>query len=173
MIINLMWRCCRAVDNLNKYIGLGLRWVGFVLVFILCYEVIARGVFNRPTEWAHEGSQYVFGLYFAVAGGFAMWYGGMVNVDILLKQLRPRARAGLQAATAIVTLIFLFAMVYVGSRETVISIMENEKSFTAWGPPIWPLKLLVFVGSLLLLLQSLANMTRDIILAATGKEPPK
>lgn len=173
MAVNLLWRCCHAVDMMNKYVGLVLRWVGFAIVFILCYEVIARGVFNRPTEWAHEGSQYVFGIYFALAGGFALWYGGMVNVDILLKQMRPRIRAMVQAMTAIVTLIFLFAMVYVGSRETVISILENEKSFTAWGPPIWPLKMMVFLGSLLLLLQSLANMTRDIILAATGKEPSK
>jgi TRAP-type mannitol/chloroaromatic compound transport system permease small subunit len=148
-----------------------LRWFVFGMVVILCYEVILRGIFDNPTLWAHESSQYVFGFYFALGGGFALWYGGMVRVDILIKRFRPRTRAIIESVTAIVTLVFLLAMVGKGAELAVHSVAINETSFTPWGPPIWPLKIIVVVGAFLLLIQVLANLTRDIILGATGKEP--
>jgi TRAP-type mannitol/chloroaromatic compound transport system permease small subunit len=45
-----------------------------------------------------------------------------------------------------------------------------EVSFTDWGPPLYPVKFTVFLGSLLLLLQGVANFIRDFYFAATGSE---
>jgi len=171
LLLLKLWRCCRVVDKINEYSGLFLRWFVFGMVIILCYEVILRGIFNNPTLWAHESSQYVFGFYFALGGGFALWYGGMVRVDILIKKLKPRVRAIIEACTGIVTLIFLLAMVGKGTELAIHSVKINETSFTPWGPPTWPLKIIVVVGAFLLLIQAVANFTRDTILATTGKEP--
>lgn len=141
------------------------------MVGILCYEVILRGIFNNPTLWAHESSQYFFGFYFALGGAFSLWYGGMVRVDILIRRFKPRTRAIIEALTSIVTLVFLMALVGKGTDLMIYSVQINETSFTPWGPPTWPLKIIVVVGSFLLLCQAIANLTRDTILATTGKEP--
>ncbi len=37
-----------------------------------------------------------------------------------------------------------------------------ERSPTAWRPYLWPIKLIMFVGFLLMLLQSIAALIRDI-----------
>ena len=169
-LVKFLWRCCSIVDNISKYTGLVLRWIVFGMIGILCYEVILRGVFNNPTDWAHESSQYFFGLYFAVGGAFSLWHGGMVRVDILIKRFKPRTRAIIEAVTGIVALVFLVAMTGKGADLALYSIKINETSFTPWGPPIWPLKIIVVVGAFLLLIQVIANLTRDTILATTGKE---
>jgi TRAP-type mannitol/chloroaromatic compound transport system permease small subunit len=45
------------------------------------------------------------------------------------------------------------------------SLQQGEGTGTPWNPPIWPVKLAIPVAALLLLLQGIANLLRDIGLA--------
>jgi len=46
------------------------------------------------------------------------------------------------------------------------SIQQGETTGTPWSPPIWPVKLAIPVAGLLLLLQGIANLLRDLGIAA-------
>ena len=60
-----------------------------------------RGAFNAPTIWAHESTQYFFAVYFTLGGAYALKLGSMVNVDVLVKGMKPRARAILDGVTGL------------------------------------------------------------------------
>jgi len=141
------------------------------MVAIFCWEVLLRSVLNAPTIWAHECSQYFFAVYFALGGAYALKLGGMVNVDLLVKRLKPRTRAIVDAVMGIVTFIFLVGLAGKGIELALNSIRINETSQTVWGPPIYPLKIIVVVGAVMLLIQAMAKFIRDIAASKSGKTP--
>ena len=50
------------------------------------------------------------------------------------------------------------------------SLAGLEHSHSAWDPPIYPVKLMIPLGAMLLLIQGMAKLIRDITAAVTGKE---
>ncbi|MBA7651036.1 hypothetical protein ES703_58851 [subsurface metagenome] len=164
-----MRRCCATIDSISEFTGKLLSWVVLVIVAIFCWEVLLRSVLNAPTIWAHECSQYFFAVYFALGGAYALKLGGMVNVDILVKRLKPRTRAIVDTAMGIITFIFLVGLAGKGIELALYSISINETSQTVWGPPIYPLKIIVVLGAALLCLQAVAKFIRDIAAIKSGK----
>ncbi len=164
-----LWRCCDAVDGFSESTGKLLSWLILAVVTVLCGEVLLRSVFNSPTIWAHECSQYIYGVHFLLGGAYALKFGSMVNVDILVNRLKPRPRAIVDGVTGIVTLLFLLTLIWKGTDLALYSIKINEMSQTLWGPPIYPLKIMVVVGALFLGMQALAKLIRNIIFGISGE----
>ena len=65
------------------------------------------------------------------------------------------------------TIFVLYAgtLVWIGWDMAWASIQQGETTGTPWNPPIWPVKLAIPVAGLLLLLQGIANLLRDLGIA--------
>lgn len=57
------------------------------------------------------------------------------------------------------------ALIWVGSTLAWTSFLQAEGTGTPWNPRIWPVKLAIPLAGLLLLLQGIANLLRDLGLA--------
>lgn len=88
-----MQKVLKLIDRINEYTGKTVSFLVILMVFIILYEIVARYIFNRPTIWAHELSQMVFGTYVMLLGGFLLVNDGHVNVEILYRKFSPRLRA--------------------------------------------------------------------------------
>ena len=55
-----------------------------------------------------------------------------------------------------------------GVSSLIYAITYGEKSFSSWAPLMWPIKMIMTIGLILMLLQFIANFFRDIA-AARGK----
>ncbi|MBI2000998.1 MAG: TRAP transporter small permease subunit [candidate division NC10 bacterium] len=161
---------CRLVDAASEYTARVAIWGVLALVFILTWEVLLRSLFNMPTIWAHESTQYFFGFYFALGGAYCLKMGGMVRVDTVIRLFRPRTRAVIEGVTGLVALIFMTALVWTGVEVAWDSIINNERSISPWGPPIYPLKIIAVLGSVLLGMQSIVKFLRDLAFGLLGKE---
>lgn len=161
---------CRLVDAVSEYTARVAIWGVLALVFILTWEVLLRSLFNMPTIWAHESTQYFFGFYFALGGAYCLKMGGMVRVDTVIRLFRPRTRAVIEGVTGLVALIFMTALVWTGVEVAWDSIIYNERSISPWGPPIYPLKIIAVLGSVLLGMQSIVKFLRDLAFGLLGKE---
>jgi TRAP-type mannitol/chloroaromatic compound transport system permease small subunit len=51
-----------------------------------------------------------------------------------------------------------------------LSVSSGEYSQSTWGPPVWPVRLTIPLGALLILLQGVTKYIRVIITVVTGKE---
>lgn len=163
-------RACRLVDDISEYAARATLWAVLVLVFIFCWEILLRGVFNRPTIWAHELSQYVFGLYFSLGAAYCLKTGAMVRVDLIVTRFKPRTQAVIEGVTGLVALIFMAALIWTGVEVAWDSIIYNEHSITPWGPPIYPLKIILVAGSALLGMQCIAKLIRDLAFGIFGRK---
>ena len=88
-----------------------------------------------------------------------------LNVDLLHSHLKPRKRAALDIVTSVVFFIFTLALLWFGIDMAQESMSSWETSYSAWNPPIWPVKLAIPIGTGLLVLQGLVKLLEDIAVA--------
>ncbi|MDD4859562.1 MAG: TRAP transporter small permease subunit [Dehalococcoidales bacterium] len=158
------------IDSLSKWSGVILAPLVLVYLSIIVYEIVSRYVFNSPTRWAHELGTYIFGAQFILAGAYCFWRGGFVNVEILYEKLSKRGKATMDTFMYALPLFICAVMIKYGWSFFLAAAKINEHSNTTWGPPLYPLRLMIPVGAALLLLQTTVKFVRDIHLAITGKE---
>ena len=120
--------------------------------------------------WVHETSNYLFGAFFVLGGAYTLRHKAHVNVEILHVRLPLRIRAVADIFTASIFFLVVGCIFWYGIKLAAISVAAMEISHTVWGPPVWPIKIIVPVGAFFILLQGLAKLIRDIQTLATGKE---
>lgn len=151
----------RAVETMSIVSGRILAWWTVLAVAIITLEVVLRYVFNRPTNWAHESMTLIFAMQYILCGAYAHLTKSHVRVDVIYQSLSERNRARMDALTALLFFFYIGVMTWTGWWLYWDSQLMWEVSFTDWGPPMYPVKFTVFLGSLLLLLQGFANFVRD------------
>jgi TRAP-type mannitol/chloroaromatic compound transport system permease small subunit len=151
-----------AIDNLSRVIGEFIAYWAVLAVFAYYYEVIARYVFNSPTNWVHESMFLMFGMQYMLAGAYAYRDETHVRVDIIYSHLSLRGRAICDLITSFFFFLFAGTMLFTGWRFASDAIAVGETSFTEWGIQYWPVKLAIPIGAALLVLQGVSRVARDV-----------
>ena len=152
----------KFVGTLNNFSGTFVAYWSVIAVFVYYYEVIARYVFNSPTNWAHEGMFLMFGAQYLLAGGFCLREDAHVRVDVFYSKFSKKGKALVDVMTSV--FFFIFTISLLGSGWTFFndSFEVREVSFTEWGIQYYPIKLTLAVGAALLILQGVSRLLFDI-----------
>ena len=118
-----------------------------ISVFVYYYEVIARFVFNSPTNWVHESMFLMFGMQYMLAGAYAYRDDQHVRVDVFYAKFSPRGKAIADIITSVFFFIFIGTMLWTGWRFAGDAVSVGEHSFTEWGVQYWPVKLTIPIGA--------------------------
>jgi len=160
----------KLIDRINEKIGQAVSTLIILLGMVILYEIIARYLFNRPTIWVHETAQMIFGAYAILLGAYALRRGAHVNVDILYGRFNPRTRAVIDLFTWLLFYFFCGLILVKGWDMAWYSYQIGETESTSFAPPLYPIKMMIPLGALLILLQGLTKTVKDFILAFRGKE---
>ncbi|MEW8012724.1 MAG: TRAP transporter small permease subunit [Candidatus Thiodiazotropha sp.] len=152
----------RVISRINGLAGEFVAYWSVIAVFVYYYEVIVRYVFNSPTNWAHESMFLMFGMQYLIAGGFVLREGAHVRVDVIYNKLSNRTKAVVDLFTSIFFFIFMLTLLVTGWTFFYDSYEVNEVSISEWGIQYWPIKLALSLGALLLLIQGVAQLLKDI-----------
>ncbi|MGD8429763.1 MAG: TRAP transporter small permease subunit [Ectothiorhodospiraceae bacterium] len=160
---NVLKTYVRWVDAFNRAVG---RFVMYVLLFammgILLYSTIAGPVFDRYPIWSVEMAQFVMAAYYLLGGGYSMQLQGHVRMDVLYSRWSPRTQAMINTVTNLL-LIFYLVILLSGAVSGIDYALEyNQRNYTAWAPPLAPIKIIMGIGILMMLLQSLSTVVKDI-----------
>ncbi len=158
----------RLIDRINQFSGNFVAYWSVIAVFVYYYEVVARYVFNSPTNWAHESMFLMFGMQYLLAGGFVLAQDGHVRVDVFYVRFSDRVKSMVDVATSVFFFIFAIALVWTGWIFFSDAFAVREVSFTEWGIQYWPVKLAIPLGALLLLLQGAARLYKDVAFLLHG-----
>lgn len=163
-------RLLRIMDHISNWSGKIASFLILAMIVIVGYEVVLRYVFDRPTLWAHESAQFVFGAMSIMGGAYVLYRGAHVKMDVVYSRCSPRKKAILDLITAPIFFCFAVVLLWTSGEIAWESLQELERSNSQWRPPIYPIKMLIPVAALLLLLQGIAKFVRDIFTGITGKE---
>lgn len=157
-------RITDAIEWLNVRVGEYVSYWAVIAVFAYYYEVLARYLFNSPTNWVHESQFLMFGMQYLLSGAFAYKLDQHVRVDVLYAKLSPRKQAICDIVTSVFFFIFIGTMLWTGTRFAWDAIHVDEHSFSEWAVQYWPIKLAIPVGAALILLQGIAKLIKDILI---------
>lgn len=152
------------IDKISNFTGVFIALWTITAVVAYAYEVLMRYVFNMPTIWVHEASFLLFGMQYLMTGAYALLHGSHVRVDILYVKLPPRGRAGMDIFTSVFFFIFAIALMGTSWGFFISSYGMHEISLETWGIQYWPVKLLMFVGAVLITLAGISKLIKDILL---------
>ena len=156
-------RVTDAIEMVNVKAGEFVAWWSLIAVFVYYYEVIARFVFNSPTNWVHESMFLMFGMQYMLSGAYAYREDQHVRVDVIYAKFSPRGKAIADIVTSVFFFIFIGTMFVTGIRFAADAVNAREVSFTEWGIQYWPVKLAIPIGAALLLLQGVAKLLKDVL----------
>jgi len=160
----------RTIDRINDRVGAVLCYIVIFLMLITVYDVVARYVFNRPTKWAYAINVFLMGTMIPMGAGYVLLHRSHVAVDIATRHLSDRGRAVMDLVTSPLVFVFCLVLIWKGWDLAWESLKMLE---TARGMlleiPLYPLKIFVVVGGVLLFLQVIAKFIRDLNTARTGK----
>lgn len=160
----------KLIDIVNEYIGKAASFLVLILVGIIVYEIFVRYILNSPTIWAHEVSQMIYGTYIIILGGFLQQRKGHVNVEILTDHFSARTRAIINCFTWLLFFAFCIVLLWKGWVTAWDSFEARETDSTVFAPPLYPIKMMIPLGALLMLLQGITHYIGYLRLAITGKE---
>lgn len=153
-----MLAAAAAVTALNRTLFRVVKWLVFVIVVLMLWEVVSRYAFNAPTGWGPELATLLFGPYFLLGGPWLLHVGGHVAVDILSAKAGPRTGTVLAAIAAVMALVFGAILTWFALPLAWQSWSYGETSFSAWNPVIWPAKAMLPLATILLSLQAAADL---------------
>jgi TRAP-type mannitol/chloroaromatic compound transport system permease small subunit len=160
-----------SIERLSEWSGRVTAFLLLALAGVIGYEVTVRYGFDSPTIWGTQLAQMLFGTYVVLGGAYALRYRVHVNMDAIYARFSPRTKAIVDLVTS---MAFFFAIAFLLWQGVILgweATMKWETSVvTTWRQPIWPVKLMIPIGALLIFLQGLAKFIRDFCLAITGKE---
>ena len=159
---SVLAQCCARIDQINTWVA---RFWGASIVLVtaaILYEVVARGLFGQATIWVNETTVYLSAVTYLLAGGYALLRRGHVRIDLIYGMLTPRARTGADMIGFVCFALYVGALIWVGSEMAWSSFQQSEGTGTPWNPPIWPVKMAIPIAGLLLLLQGIANLVREL-----------
>ncbi len=151
-----------SIDKINEWIGRIVSFMVPIIIGITVYEVVLRYVFNSPTIWVHETSDHLFAFSFLLGGAYTFSQGGHVKVDVLYNHLSTRSKAVLDICTSFFFFLFICLLLWKGGEMAWESVRLLERSQTPWGPYVFHVYLAVPFAALLMLLQGLAFLIRDV-----------
>jgi len=152
----------KYVDALNRLVGKFSMYLMFGMMLILLYASISRSLLNSPVVWAVEMAQFTMAAYYMLGGGYSVILRGHVRMDVLYSNWSPKTRAIVDSFTAFFLLFYLVLLLYGGISSTAYSLEYGQKNYSAWAPPLSPIKIIMVIGIILMLLQCISRLIKDI-----------
>ncbi|UWQ16185.1 TRAP transporter small permease subunit [Jannaschia sp. M317] len=183
-MLGLMRGYIRVVDTVNRRIGRIMMYGIFVLMGILLWSSVSK-TFFLPSLWTLEAAQFAMVAYYILGGPYSIQLGSNVRMDLLYGGWSARRKAWFDLLTVCFLIFYLCVMLYGGVASLAYGlgyfgsapfsflgglatggseIGFMERSSTAWRPYLWPIKAVMVAGLLLMLLQCLSELFKDVLI---------
>ena len=167
-----------SIDVINDWAGKVLCLLMIPLIGVVVFEVISRNAFAimssygwddiaraigiGPTVFAYDISRMISGVLFMGAAGYGLMRGVHIRADFLYRNWSDKTQATVDAVLYIA--FFIPSMLFftiIAAQYWELAYRTGETAFDSpWQPLLWPARLAMPVGGLLLLLQGFPELFR-------------
>jgi TRAP-type mannitol/chloroaromatic compound transport system permease small subunit len=132
------------------------------LVVATCIEVFSRYVLGSPTIWAYEIAYMGMGAHFLLGGAYTMLVGAHVRIDLIYGLYPERLKAVFDLVLYATLILPFCAWLGYGLWEYFVEAYQwgETSGASAWNPVIWPFRLVLCAGIVLLGIQVIAEILR-------------
>jgi len=159
------------IDAMNERIGKSVYWLVLAMVLISAANALVRKIFNYSSNAFLEAQWYLFSAVFLLCAGYTLLKNEHVRIDVIAGRFSPKTQAWMDILGTIFFLLPMALLIlYLSWPVFVQKFVSGEISGSAGGLIVWPARLLMPVGFLLLILQGLSELVKRVAFV-TGRGP--
>lgn len=165
----LLFSLCQSIDKrcsgFSVALGKGVAWLTALMALTTTAIVFSRTLFNSGSVALQDSVTYMHALVLMCAAAYTLRCDGHVRVDIFYRRYSPAQKAWLDALGAVLFLLpFCVFTIGISWHYTANAWAIREASIDAAGiPAVFLLKTLIPLNGLLLGLQGLAELARQLV----------
>jgi TRAP-type mannitol/chloroaromatic compound transport system permease small subunit len=163
----------RAIDRMNEFIGKTVGWLILLSILISAGNAIIRKVLNTSSNAWLEAQWYLFGAAFLLAAAYTLKQNEHIRIDVIYGMFSRRTQHWIDLFGHVFFLMpFVILMISYFVPYFLLSFRTGEVSTNAGGLIIWPAKLLLLVGFILLGIQGISEIIKKIAIMRGDMEDP-
>lgn len=152
-----------GVERINR-IGAVVSQGCLVLLLVLVFhEVVARYIFDKPSLYSVELSEYLLIFLAFIAAGWVLQEDKHVRMPSLVNLLPMRLQHLLTCLTSFIVLLFCSVLIWQGTKAAWIAWHGGYHSSSLLNTPMFLPYLIIPLGSLLLALQLVVHIQHHFV----------
>jgi TRAP-type mannitol/chloroaromatic compound transport system permease small subunit len=153
----------RAIDALTTFVGKAAAWLILGSVLVSAINALVRAFLNISSNSWLELQWYLFGAAFMLAAAYTLKQNEHIRIDIIYGQFSRARQHWIDLLGHILFLMpFCLLMTYYFMIYVNTAFQSGEQSANAGGLLIWPGKLMLLLGFILLVLQGISEIIKKI-----------
>ena len=163
----------RLIDAFNEFVGKWIGWLILLSILISAGNAIIRKTLNTSSNAWLEAQWYLFGAAFLLAAAYTLKQNEHIRIDIIYGMFSRRVQHWIDLLGHIFFLMpFVILMISYFVPYFLLSFRSGEVSTNAGGLIIWPAKLLLLIGFVLLGIQGVSEIIKKIAIMRGEMEDP-
>lgn len=161
-------RLAYGIDRFTEAVGRVIYWLALLMVLVGAFNAIMRYL-DHYTGLALSSNVYIelqwyiFAVVFLVGSAYALKHNAHVRVDVIYTRLSPRGKAWINLLGTLLFLIpFCLLMIWMSWPAVTDSWALREMSPDPGGLPRYPIKTVVPIAFLLLLVQGISMLLKQV-----------
>jgi TRAP-type mannitol/chloroaromatic compound transport system permease small subunit len=151
------------IDSFNERIGLAISWALLAAVLICSGNALVRYLLNTSSNAWLEIQWYLFGAMFLLASAYTLKRNEHVRIDVVVGRFSKRTQVLIDIFGFVFFLLPAVGLIlYFGLPYALESVRNQEVSSNAGGLIVWPAKVLIPIGFLMLTLQGLSELIKRV-----------
>jgi len=157
----------RSIDRVSDILGHVAAWMFVAIGLMVSYDVTMRYVFNAPTKWALEMSEFFLLWATYLAAAYVLRHRDNIQITVLYDAVGPLTRRVFDTLALLIIGVFAGVAVVHGLDILADSIEQGRRTSTMLQVPKWMTEAAIPVGFGLLLVQAMLELARTW----TGEAP--
>lgn len=154
-------RFSALIDKFTERVGHLTYWLILVVVLVSAGNAITRYALNLSSNAWLEIQWYLFSAVFLLCAGYTLLHNQHVRIDVISSHFSKRGQAWIDIFGTIFFLLpMTLTITWLSWPVFVDAYVRDEVSSNAGGLILWPARLMVPIGFLLLSLQGVSELIK-------------
>lgn len=160
-----------VIDAVNRQIGKWVAWAILLAVVISTGNAIVRKLFDTSSNAWLEAQWYLFGAVFMLCASWTLLQNEHIRIDIINNLFPKWVRDWIDVMGHLLFLLpFTLLMVWLSVPFFWKSFIGNEQSVNAGGLVVWPAKILIVIGFIMLTAQGISELIKRLAIISGDLE---
>ena len=152
----------KYADYLSTKVGRLAMYAIFLMTGTLLLGSVTRNIINLPLSWTVEMAQFTITAYYILGGAYSMQQNAHVRMDLLYSRWSEKTKAKWDSVTSVCLVGYLVCLLFGSISSTLYAIEYGQRKFSQWNPSLIPIKVIMVAGIILMLLQAVSILFKDI-----------
>jgi TRAP-type C4-dicarboxylate transport system permease small subunit len=170
----------KFMRSLDHFIERGIYYIinlagiiTLVMAFVTTYGVFRRYALNSPEHYSYEIGIFCLISSVCLSLAYIQRQDRMLRVDFISGRFPPKVQGALlNILVPVIAMFYLVPLIWKSWQDAMYSLQIAERSYSAWAPPVGPIKLLVPIGAVLLCVVLISQLVHGInALRQPSREP--